>query len=77
MKSKTHKTDQLLRATAYIQHTAFFVYDYNVSFTFNTSCKEDILPNGLGDRGNDGGCSRGRCGAVRLAPKLKKLIIHH
>lgn len=27
-----------------------------------------MLPNGLGDRGNDGGCSLGRCGAVRFAP---------
>lgn len=29
-----------------------------------------MLPNGLGDLGNDGGCSRGRAGAARLAPKL-------
>lgn len=48
----------------------FFSICYNVSFTFKTSCKEDILPNGLGDdlAGRDGGCSRGRCGAARLAP---------
>lgn len=42
---------------------------YNVlSCTFKTSCKEDILPSGLGDLGKEGGCSRGRWGAARLAP---------
>lgn len=53
----------------------FFIC-YSVSFTFKTSCKEDIEPNGLGERGKDGGCSRGRCGAARLAPKilLKKYL---
>lgn len=39
-----------------------------VIITFNTSCKEDMLPNGLGDRGNEGGCSRGLVGAARFAP---------
>lgn len=34
-----------------------------------------MLPNGLGDRGNDGGCSRGRAGAARLAPKFKSKVI--
>lgn len=41
---------------------------FTIFHTFNTSCKEDILPNGLGDLGNEGGCSRGRVGADRLAP---------
>lgn len=52
---------------------SFFIC-YNVSFTFKTSCKEDILPNGLGDLGRDGGCSvgRGLSGAARLAPIEKK-----
>lgn len=51
---------------------------YNVSFTFSTSCREDMLPNGLGDRGNDGGCSLGRCGAVRFAPgSLICLLMGH
>lgn len=40
-----------------------------MSFTLRTSCRDDIEPNsGLGDRGSDGGCSRGRCGAARFAP---------
>lgn len=40
-----------------------------MSFTLRTSCKDDIEPNsGLGERGSDGGCSRGRCGAARFAP---------
>lgn len=39
-----------------------------MSFTFKTSCKEDILPNGLGDFGNEGGAADGRCGAARFAP---------
>lgn len=25
------------------------------AITFRTSCREDMLPNGLGERGNDGG----------------------
>lgn len=41
---------------------------YNVSFTFKTSCKEDILPKGLGDFGNEGGAADGLCGAARFAP---------
>jgi hypothetical protein len=39
--------------------------------TFKTSCNDDMLPKGLGDRGNDGGCSLGRAGAVRLAPSMR------
>lgn len=40
-----------------------------MSFTFKTSCNEDIEPNnGLGERGRDGGCSRGLCGAALFAP---------
>lgn len=40
-----------------------------------TSCNEDILPRGLGDRGNEGGCSRGLAGAIRLAPVQIKDIL--
>lgn len=36
--------------------------------TLSTSCSEDMLPSGLGERGNEGGWSRGLAGAVRLAP---------
>jgi hypothetical protein len=36
--------------------------------TFNTSCNDDMLPNGLGERGKDGGCSLGLAGAVLFAP---------
>lgn len=33
--------------------------------TLRTSCNEDILPRGLGERGgNDGGCSRGLIGGL-------------
>lgn len=43
-----------------------------MSFTFKTSCKEDILPNGLGDFGNEGGGATGLCGAARFAPTQKE-----
>lgn len=39
--------------------------------TLSTSCNDDILPSGLGDLGNEGGCSRGLVGATRFPPKNK------
>lgn len=44
-------------------------YKESQAITFKTSCSEDMLPNGLGDRGSDGGWSRGLAGAILLAPK--------
>lgn len=44
--------------------------------TFKTSCNEDILPSGLGDRGNDGGWSRGLTGAMRFVPTTTPKITH-
>lgn len=45
-----------------------FINSLKGRLTFNTSCNDDMLPKGLGDRGSDGGCSRGLDGATRLAP---------
>lgn len=64
--SKWCPTNDPFRLSNFFFNGYYQVQSFNL--TFRTSCRDDILPSGLGDLGNEGGWSRGRAGAVRLAP---------